>query len=242
MRIRNDPKWQGGCAKPSPSCSSEPTETEMFYSDSEDDDDMGDGNNLTVNLTSESAYEADISTYATNTLLDTRQKRRMKKNKWAPILRTSYYGRKRLTIGKRHFVSSAIEYSAGATLGSSARKIPFYSLLVSHDKPTSKNKVPEPIQVNVICETGTSISLAPLLIAQSLKMRIDKSHLMSVRGADGNKISSMGTSFIYMKAPASPSWRRVKVVITKTGENFLLSHAALKNLNLLSDNFPEYLG
>ena len=32
------------------------------------------------------------------------------------------------------------------------------------------------------------------------------------------------------------------MVITKTGENFLLSHADLKNLNLLSNNFPEYLG
>ena len=30
--------------------------------------------------------------------------------------------------------------------------------------------------------------------------------------------------------------------MTKTGENFLLAHADLKNLDLLSDNFPEYLG
>ena len=45
-----------------------------------------------------------------------------------------------------------------------------------------------------------------------------------------------------MKAQASPVWKRVEVVITKTGENFLLSHADLKNLNLLSSNFPEYLG
>ena len=114
--------------------------------------------------------------------------------------------------------------------------------MVSPDKPTTKNKVPEPIQANVICDTGASISLAPLSIAQTLKVRIDQLHLMSVRGADGKKLSSMGTSFIYMKAPASPSWRRVKVVVTKTGENFLLSHADLKNLDLLSDNFPEYLG
>ena len=45
-----------------------------------------------------------------------------------------------------------------------------------------------------------------------------------------------------MKAPASPSWKRVEVVITKTRENFFLAHADLKNLDLLSDNFPEYLG
>ena len=70
----------------------------------------------------------------------------------------------------------------------------------------------------------------------------DKSHTISVRGADGKKLNSMGTSFVYMKASASPSWKRVKVVITKTGENFLLSHADLKNLNLLSEDFLEYLG
>ena len=34
----------------------------------------------------------------------------------------------------------------------------------------------------------------------------------------------------------------MEVVVTKTGENFLLAHADLKNLNLLSDDFQEYLG
>ena len=31
------------------------------------------------------------------------------------------------------------------------------------------------------------------------------------------------------------------MVVTKTGENFLQSHADLKNLDLLSIDFPEYL-
>ena len=75
-----------------------------------------------------------------------------------------------------------------------------------------------------------------------MKMKIDKSNAMLVRGADGKRLSSMGTSFIYMKAPASPSWKWVKVVITRTGENFLLPHADLKNLDLLFKDFPEYLG
>ena len=44
-----------------------------------------------------------------------------------------------------------------------------------------------------------------------------------------------------MKVPASPSWKRVKVIVTKTGDNFLLSHADLKNLGLLSTDFPEYI-
>ena len=55
-------------------------------------------------------------------------------------------------------------------------------------------------------------------------------------------MSSMGTSYVYMKVLASPSWKRVKVIVTKTGDNFLLSHAELKNLGLLSANFPEYIG
>ena len=73
-------------------------------------------------------------------------------------------------------------------------------------------------------------------------MRVDKSCVTSVRGADGQKLSSMGTSYVYMKVPASPSWRRVKVIITKTGNNFLLSNADLKNLGILSPNFPECIG
>ena len=32
------------------------------------------------------------------------------------------------------------------------------------------------------------------------------------------------------------------MVVTKTGEKFLLSHADLKNLDLLSSHFPKYLG
>ena len=102
---------------------------------------------MTVDITSESAYEGNISNYATNIslLLDTKQRRKLKGNRLAPILRRSYYGRKRLMTGKRHFVSSEIEYAAGATLGSSCRKIPFYSLSVSPEKPTTKNKVPDPI-------------------------------------------------------------------------------------------------
>ena len=135
-----------------------------------------------------------------------------------------------------------IEYFAGVSLGSSARKIPFYSLLVSPLKPKTKNKVADPMRTDAISDTGTSISLAPLSIAQKMKMKVDISHTMSMRGADGKRLSSMGTSFVYMKAPASPSWKRVKVVITKTWENFLLSHSDLKNLDLLSTDFLEYLG
>ena len=98
------------------------------------------------------------------------------------------------------------------------------------------------MQADVICDTGVSISLAPISIAQKLKMRVDKSRVTSVRGADRQKLSSIGTSYVYMKVPACPSWRRVKVIITKTGDNFLLSNADLKNLGILSPNFPEYIG
>ena len=75
-----------------------------------------------------------------------------------------------------------------------------------------------------------------------MKIKVDKSRTRSVRGADGKRLNSIGMGFVYMKASTSPSWKRVEVVITKTGENFLLSHADLKNLNMLSSDFPEYLG
>ena len=135
----------------------------------------------------------------------------------------------------------AIEYSAGSTLGSASRKIPFYLLMLSPDKPSKRNKVQNLIKVDIICDTGASISLASLTIPPNLKMKIDRSHLVSVQGADGKKKSVMGTSFVCMKDSASPSWCQVKVVVTQRGENFLLSNADLKNLDLLSTEFPEYI-
>merc|ERR1712082_467374 len=96
----------------------------------------------------------------------------------------------------------------------SYRKIQFFSLLVSSDKLTKKNKVSDPMQADVICDTGASISLAPISITQKLKMKVDKSRVTSVRGADGQKLSSIVTSYIYMKVPACPSWTRVKVIIS----------------------------
>ena len=143
---------------------------EIYYSDCEEDNnvsflndvtDCDINNNSIFNGTSESAYEGDVSTYATDILLDMKRRKKVKKQNLAPIMRTSYYGCKRLTVGRRHFVSSVIEYSAGAMLGSSARKILFYSLLVSPQKLTTKYKVPDPIRTNVLCDTGTSISLTP---------------------------------------------------------------------------------
>ena len=100
----DDPKWRGGYTNSPLPISSKLTGMEVFYSDSEDDNDnTGDNNtsnvninnSLTLNLTSESAYEGDVSTYTTNTSLDTRPTRKMKKHRLAPILRISYYGRKR---------------------------------------------------------------------------------------------------------------------------------------------------
>ena len=45
-----------------------------------------------------------------------------------------------------------------------------------------------------------------------------------------------------MRDKVSPSWRKVKVVVTESGDNFLLSCSDLKNLDLMSKSFPEYMG
>ena len=59
----------------------------------------------------------------------------------------------------------------------------------------------------MLCDTGASISLAPLSVAEGLGMKIDRSELISVRGADGKKIKVVGTSYVYMRDKASHSWR-----------------------------------
>ena len=109
-------------------------------------------------------------------------------------------------------------------------------------KPNNRNKNTIHQEAFVLCDTGASISLAPINVAEGLEMKIDRSELVSVRGADGKKIKVVGTSYVYMRDKASPSWKRVKVVITESGENFLLSCSDLKNLDLMSKSFPEYTG
>ena len=49
-------------------------------------------------------------------------------------------------------------------------------------------------------------------------MRIDRTELVSVRGADSKKIKVVGTSYIYMRDKASPSWRPVKAMIHNCNE------------------------
>ena len=105
-------------------------------------------------------------------------------------------------------------------------------------KPNNRDKNKIHQEAFVLCDTGASISLAPINVAEGLGMRIDRSELVSVRGADGKKIKVVGTSYVYMRNKNSPSWRRVKVVVTDSGDNFLLSCSDLKNLDLMSKIFP----
>ena len=119
---------------------------------------------------------------------------------------------------------------------------PFYTLLMSANKPSHKNKSQQHLDTFVLHDTGASILLAPISIAQELGMRIDRTELVSVRGANRKEIKVIGTSYIYMRDKVSPFWRRVMVVVTESGENFSLSCSDLKNLDLMSKNFPEYIG
>ena len=84
-------------------------------------------------------------------------------------------------------MSSVIEYTAGSTLGASARRISFYTLLISATKQNNRNKNLKHQEAFVLCDTGASILLAPLAVAENLGMKIDRSELLSIRGADGKK-------------------------------------------------------
>ena len=102
-----------------------PKDPEMYYPDIEEEvntqplnitTDIIINDESTLNGMTGSAYEGDISTQTTDTTVDRMVPKKTRKRKLAPILRTAYYGRKRLLGGIRHFVSSMTEYSAGATL------------------------------------------------------------------------------------------------------------------------------
>ena len=106
----------------------------------------------------------------------------------SPVMRRGYYRHKQATRGYRHFVSSAIEYTVGSSLQSSSRKIPFYSLLIATSKPNHRNKKQPPEDTMVLCDTGASISLAPVSITQQIWMKIEMSEVVTIRSADGQKI------------------------------------------------------
>ena len=145
----------------------------------------------------------------------------------------TYYGCKRALRGYRHLISLALEYIAGSSLEPQSRIIPYYPLLLSSIKPSTKSKR-EIKETHVLCDTSASISLAPVSITKKLGMRVDMSEKVSVHGADEEKISVLGMTYVYLRDKSRPSWRQVKVVVTKSGDNFLISNADLKNLVLLS--------
>ena len=75
----------------------------------------------------------------------------------SPMLRRGYYGKRRARRGYRHFVSSALEYTAGSSLQASSQKIPFYTLLMLASKPSHKNKNQQHLEAFILCDTGASI-------------------------------------------------------------------------------------
>ena len=77
---------------------------------------------------------------------------------------------------------------------------------MASSKPSNKTKK-EIVETFVLCNTGASISLAPISLAKKLGMRVDPSEKLSVRGADGQKIKVLGTSYVYLQDKCSPSWR-----------------------------------
>ena len=100
---------------------------------SNNDSPISDSANL-ADISGEAGDNSTCDTYLDTDLSDkgvTTPKRRHKMKIAIPLtLRKGYYGRKRFRRGHRHYVSSVIKYVAGSTLGASARKIPFYMLLM----------------------------------------------------------------------------------------------------------------
>ena len=76
---------------------------------------------------------------------------------------------------------------------------------MQNTKPSNKNKSQQHLDAFVLCDTCASISLAPISIAENLGMKIDRTELVSIRGADGKKIKVVRMSYIYMRDKASPS-------------------------------------
>ena len=65
---------------------------------------------------------------------------------------------------------------------------------------------------------------------------------MTVRGADGNLVQTAGVGEAFLRDPISKSFRKLRVIVTKKGESFLVGLKDLKNLKLIDSDFPRFLG
>ena len=67
-------------------------------------------------------------------------------------------------------------------------------------------------------------------LAETIGIKYHQDDSITVRGADGNIIDTAGVGEAYLCDPMSTSFRKVRIIITKKGSNFLIGLKDLKNL------------
>ena len=94
----------------------------------------------------------------------------------------------------------------------------------------------------VLCDTGASVSLALVSITEKLGIFYNSRETISMRGVNGASIKVLETAYIFVRDIASPSGKKIRLVIIASRETFFFSNTDLKNLSVLAANFPSYLG
>ena len=82
----------------------------------------------------------------------------------------------------------------------------------------------------------------PLWQAKELKLEVKKCTYIIVRGAEGRPLAIEGVAGLSAHNPEAVFWKRLKIIVTKTGNWTLISPKDQKRLLLLANNYLHFLG
>ena len=78
--------------------------------------------------------------------------------------------------------------------------------------------------------------------AQKLQLEVKPWTDIVVRGADGRPLAIEGVTELYAQDPEAAFWKKVKFIVTTTGNWILISPNEKKQLLLLSKYYPCFVG
>ena len=118
---------------------------------------------------------------------------------------------------------------------------PAYDLLMN-PKPPARSNTRGLETTRVLLDTGASISLMPSWQAAKLKLEVKPRTDIVVRGADDCPLTIVGITELFARDPQASFWKKLKFIVTRSGNWTLISPRDQKRLLLLSKTYPWFLG
>ena len=97
---------------------------------------------------------------------------------------------------------------------------PYHVMVVNPERPGPDNRNHQ--HRTVLCDTGATSSIIGQKLADEIGIKYQPDTSVTVRGADGNVIDMAGVGGAFLRDPVSKSFRKLRVIVTKKGESFLV--------------------